>query len=487
MKSQMTIGKKLTLSFGGMLAVVLGLGYSSVSSISQLSGDLNGVVNSEARKLDLTGVLLRDLTDMDASQRSAGWRASVHDVAGLEKYRQDYNTAYTKASNDIAEIRPLLETGVERQSADATQATLTAWEAGFREFLQYCATGNDGPSIANFVETKLVPLMDRNDAASAVLAQIQRSGMQAAAGKAQADSSRAGLTAFGFIGLFVAMGAAVLWVIRQVSCSLRELANDLSDGADQLANAAAQVSSSSQSLAQGASQQAASLEETSASSEEINSMARQNSENSGAAADLMTQSQQKFDQTNQSLDQMVLAMGEINTQSGKISKIIKVIDEIAFQTNILALNAAVEAARAGEAGLGFAVVAGEVRNLAQRSAQAARDTAALIEESIAKSNEGRVKVDQVTAAIRAITDESGKVKILVDEVSLGSREQTRGVEQVAKAVAQMERVTQTTAASAEESAAAAEELNAQSETVKNIVERLTAMVGGRETANMAGR
>jgi len=212
-------------------------------------------------------------------------------------------------------------------------------------------------------------------------------------------------------------------------------------------------------------------------------MARKNSESSREVAGLVTGSQQKFLQTNRSLDQMVAAMGDINSQSGKIAKIIKVIDEIAFQTNILALNAAVEAARAGEAGMGFAVVADEVRNLAQRSAQAARDTAELIEESIAKSRDGKVKVDQVAAAIRAITEEFGKVKILVDEVNHGSEEQTRGIEQVAKAVLQMQQVTQTTAAGAEEGAAAAEELNAQSETLKAVAVRLTAMVGGGEVAN----
>ena len=211
-------------------------------------------------------------------------------------------------------------------------------------------------------------------------------------------------------------------------------------------------------------------------------MARKNAENSQAANGLVTQSQQKFTETNRSLETMVVAMSDIKASSDKVAKIIKVIDEIAFQTNILALNAAVEAARAGEAGMGFAVVADEVRNLAQRCAQAAKDTAALIEESIVKSNDGKTKVDQVAVAIRAITEESAKVKTLVDEVSLGSQEQTRGIEQVAKALTQMEQVTQQSAANAEESAAAAEELTAQASTLMEVVGALSAMVGGAEAA-----
>ena len=285
----------------------------------------------------------------------------------------------------------------------------------------------------------------------------------------------------------IAGSLLAVFVTRSVNAALTRAITELTEGAEQVASAASQVSSSSQALAQGSSEQAASLEETSASSEEINSMARKNSENSSGAADLVSTSQRKFIETNQSLDQMVVAMSEINSQSDKIAKIIKVIDEIAFQTNILALNAAVEAARAGEAGMGFAVVADEVRTLAQRCAQAARDTAALIEESISKSNDGKTKVDQVAAAFREITEESGKVKTLVDEVNLGSQEQARGLDQIGKAITQMEQVTQRTAASAEESASAAEELNAQSENLKAVVERLQAMVGGGQESDGRAR
>jgi methyl-accepting chemotaxis protein/methyl-accepting chemotaxis protein-1 (serine sensor receptor) len=263
----------------------------------------------------------------------------------------------------------------------------------------------------------------------------------------------------------------------------------MADGAEQVASAAMQVSAASQSLAQGTSEQAASLEETSSSSEEINAMTQKNAENSKAAAALVVQSGLGFQEANLKLELLVVAMGEINAQSDRISKIIKVIDEIAFQTNILALNAAVEAARAGEAGMGFAVVADEVRNLAQRCAQAAKDTSALIEESIAKSLDGKEKVNQVVVVIAAVSEQASRVKTLVDEVHLGSQEQARGTEQIAKAISQMEQVTQKNAASAEESASASEELSGQAETMKADVTQLQALVGGggRDAAPEASR
>jgi methyl-accepting chemotaxis protein len=182
------------------------------------------------------------------------------------------------------------------------------------------------------------------------------------------------------------------------------------------------------------------------------------------------------------LDEMVQSMRDIRESSGRVAKIIKAIDEIAFQTNILALNAAVEAARAGEAGMGFAVVADEVRNLAQRAAEAARTTTDLIEESSHNADLGSARVEQVSVAIRQFASSVVEVRTLSEQVSTASEQQTKGILQVSTAVTQMEKVTQSTAANAEESAAASEELNAQAEASLAVVARLDEMVRGRAAA-----
>ncbi len=247
--------------------------------------------------------------------------------------------------------------------------------------------------------------------------------------------------------------------------------------ADQIASMAAQVAASSHSLSEGASEQAAAIEQTSASAAEMDAMARRTTENSSATAAIVGESQQRVAETDRALAEMVAAMNAINASSEQIAGIIQVIDQIAFQTNILALNAAVEAARAGESGLGFSVVADEVRNLAKRSADAAQQTATLIETSIARSRKGLTKVDEVATEIRSMTAQTAEIKRLVDEIEVGSQEQSQGLHQVSSAIGQMEKVTQINAAAAEQTAAAAGEMASQSKAIQEVFRHFAAMSG----------
>ncbi|MGE3958725.1 MAG: methyl-accepting chemotaxis protein [Vicinamibacterales bacterium] len=279
-----------------------------------------------------------------------------------------------------------------------------------------------------------------------------------------------------FVGLIVAIGLVYL-VVSSVSRHLGTAVASLEGGARQVVMTSQQVAGSAQSLSQGSTEQAAALEETSASMEEMSSMTRRNAENTQQAVALVTDVHRQVSESEAALRDMVQSMSAIQESSQKVSKIIKTIDEIAFQTNILALNAAVEAARAGEAGMGFAVVADEVRSLAQRSAQAAKDTAGLIEESIARASRGNAKVEVVARAVDTITQSVNRVKGLVEEVSEASRQQTQGIDQVSQALSQMEKVTQGTAATAQESAATSEELSAQANLTMDTLQALSRLVG----------
>ncbi|HOV86929.1 MAG TPA: methyl-accepting chemotaxis protein [Syntrophobacteraceae bacterium] len=287
-----------------------------------------------------------------------------------------------------------------------------------------------------------------------------------------------------FLGLTLVL---VFFFARSISRPIARVVQGLGEGSHQVAAASAQVSASSQSLAEGASEQAASLEETSSSLEEMASMTKQNADHANQANSLMVEMTQVVKESNAAMAQLTTSMSEISRASEETSKIIKTIDEIAFQTNLLALNAAVEAARAGDAGAGFAVVADEVRNLAIRAADAAKNTANLIEDTIKKIKEGTEQVNKAGDAFGLVASSATRMGELVSEVAAASNEQAQGISQVNKAVAEMDKVVQQNAANAEESAAASEELNAQAEQMNAYVADLVAVVGGNGKKGGNGR
>jgi methyl-accepting chemotaxis protein len=478
MNSRMTVGKKLALIGAFLITLTVTLGVSTLIGlagfnkiVTSLAGDsLAGV--SECSKVEAALLELRG--DAWKHIASADPKTIAEMDQQIQKLKEQINAG-------LADVEKAIFQDEERQINLKIKPALERYYQAWDGVAVISRTGNNADATKKYMAEANTAYITAKEAIDLETEFNRKSGAVNTAAAASTGARMKWLTWLILIISVVAGSGIFYFVVRNINQVLNRTVSELAEGAEQITSASSQVASSSQSLAQGASEQAASLEETAASSQEITSMTRKNAENSKSAASMMSEVDRNIAQGNQTLGQMVTSMREITSSSDKISKIIKVIDEIAFQTNILALNAAVEAARAGEAGMGFAVVADEVRNLAQRSAQAAKDTAALIEESIAKSNEGSTKLQQVTGVIQAITESATKVKTLVDEVSLGSQEQARGIEQISKAIAQMDQVTQSTAANAEESASASEEMSAQAEALNHIVVQLRSLIGGNGT------
>jgi methyl-accepting chemotaxis protein len=472
----LTVGKKLMASVLAMMSVVLGITFASLYSLGKVGDELEKSTGPTSEKLALAGDLKATANIMRTGQRGLLLNAVQNDEKGLEKVRQEYAPRYQAARAMIARMKALLDSDAGRELAAALESHVHKHASCFQQIVELCTSGKIPDAFVLYRE-KGAPAGAAMEKTAGALMELVKNLMK--------DSAAAGhqkVVAAWWTAVLINIAAMLLvgliaMTLRRITRTLRKVAVDLSEYTNQITSATAQIASTSQSLAQEACEQAAAIEETSAASQEVTSMIHRTADNSKNAAEVMETVDDRVTEGNRALDHMVASMEQITSSSDKIAKIIKAIDEIAFQTNILALNAAVEAARAGDAGMGFAVVADEVRNLAQRSAQAARDTAALIEDSIAKSKEGGSRLEHVARVVRSITESASKVKVLVDEVSLGTREQAVGVEEISKSVIQMEQVTQTAAAHAEESASACEEIAAQTQSLHDIAGQLESMVG----------
>lgn len=413
-------------------------------------------------------------------------------TAEIEGYDKEMEEIFVRLESGLAIYDPLPRTPEEDVIYKQLKIDFLAWEAdnkNYEKLLLDLSKANPEAKSALFADVTtfktgaLEASFKKVESEFAQIIDINDKGSKDGVAKATASASRAIL-----IMLIIVIAGVILSIIAGVFLSasitkplIRAMA-DLGSGAEQTASASEQLAAASTQLAEGSTEQAASLEETSATIEQFSAMIQQNTDNTRQATILSGKAKDFAEKGNTEMQEMIISMQEIKKSSDQIAKIIKVIDEIAFQTNILALNAAVEAARAGEAGMGFAVVAEEVRNLAQRSAQAAKDTAAIIEANIEMSIKGVSVVQRVGESLGEITSQSRKVNELMDEISAGSQEQAIGISQIAKAMNQMEKVVQLNAANAEESAAASEELSAQAQTSNEIVQEVVKMIHGNSQA-----
>ena len=399
-----------------------------------------------------------------ATQNSLQGLLRLKDPDEIEQAIKRYEaarSAFAKTVEGVAEFAPLV--------APLT----TTGQAVVNEVL----VANNAGAIEHYV-AKFNPQVEATVAALEHSAATVERSTAAELDQRELLVNRLLVAAMSLLGLVLTTLAVFAWRFqRAITQPLTRLATRLGSAADSLSGLSATVTRSSQSVSEGASSQAASLEETSASLEEISGTTGRNAEHAGRAKTLSHHTRTAADSGATDMQAMSNAMDAIKAASANIGKIIKTIDEIAFQTNILALNAAVEAARAGEAGLGFAVVAEEVRALAQRSATAARETAEKIEDAIHKSEHGAALSTRVAASLDEIVTKAREVDELVGAIAVASHEQNQGITQVLSAVTQIDRVTQSNAAGAEETAAATVEMNTEVAVLHAGVRELRALLG----------
>jgi methyl-accepting chemotaxis protein len=479
----MTVGHRLVFGFSIMILFMGIIGYTGYGSVKKINKILKENFAVRLPGIDYLLETDRDLQQLLVAERSMIFADTKSDV--FKTLVKDYEENLKQSDDRWEKYKALATSSEEKAIIPKYEEAREAWKVISRKVV----AGREADTRQGRREAldltlgqakeKFEKMRDCLDRLTGINLSLSKK-----AGEETANTYRSTVIALlSIIGSGILIGVFLMWGIsRGVTKPLRGVIRGLNEASKQVASGSGHVSSSSQKLAEGASEQAASIEETSSSLEEMSSMTRQNAGNATQADNLMKEANQVVEKANDSMIHLTRSMEEISKASEETSKIIKTIDEIAFQTNLLALNAAVEAARAGEAGAGFAVVADEVRNLAMRAAEAARNTADLIEGTVKKVKDGGNLVSATSDAFAEVASSAAKVGGLVAEIAAASNEQAEGIGQVNTAVTEMDKVVQQNAANAEESASASEEMSAQAEQMKGFVEELVALVGGENNA-----
>jgi methyl-accepting chemotaxis protein len=472
-----TIGKRIFAGFGAVLVIMAVLG--TFTTIRLLS------IRHEATEIGTNMPMLRNVATLATGARDNMTIIFRHigaaTLAEKKALEDEMKSARAVNSKALEDYEKLVDNDQGRALLKDLQAKREVYGKKRAEVLKASSaakTPEETAAVLAMARDELQPLVVAYADAINALWEMEESESSAGASAIRASSARTTVMTIVAVALSLTFGIFLCFgIVRGINKVLHHVSSELGDGARQVVAAATQVASASQSLAQGASEQAASIEETSASIEEMSSVTLSNADNADRVNALARQAREAAEKGAIDMKQMSESMIAIQAGSDDIGRIIKTIDEIAFQTNILALNAAVEAARAGEAGRGFAVVAEEVRGLAQRSANAARESATKVSDAVSRTNQGVEISSKVAHALNEIVTHARGVDELAAAVASASRQQSQGISQVNTSVGQMDRVTQSNAAGAEESASAAEELNAQAESMRQVVGELEKLVG----------
>ena len=462
-RKQKTVYEKMVLNAGVFVEQCEALRADQKGQLAKAQEDNTAFITDKLWKADSAGQALELLANARIAQKN--FMAEKED-----KYIENFDSDISATLSLCDELSAAMKQQLNKDQVHAAKAAVDGYAASFKEWA----------SLQKQMDGEYAALLDAAGQ-FATLCETLRSGQKA---KMEATTAQSNSLMIGGALAAIIFGSLLAFVItRGITKPINRIIAGLTEGSEQVSAASGQVSAASQSLAEGATEQAAGLEETSSSLEEMASMTKQNADNAQQASVLAAEARDGANKGNEAMSRMSEAITEIQRSSDETAKIIKVIDEIAFQTNLLALNAAVEAARAGEAGKGFAVVAEEVRNLAMRSAEAAKNTSGMIEESVKNAQNGVDISNDVAKNLAEIVTSVGKASELVGEIAAASQEQAQGIDQVNQAMSQMDQVTQQNAANAEESASASEELSAQAEQMNIQVVDLVSLVRGSAASN----